>query len=59
MDRTFFLISLPEHFEYKFNNFIQNLNSINNESSGIKIEETYHTKPKYIAVPKGNQDVRT
>ena len=45
------LISIPEKFETKFYNMINNINRVNTESEGITIEGEYGEKPEYAAIP--------
>lgn len=52
MARIFILISVPEKLKPKLDNMITNMNRLNIESEGIKIEGECGEKPEYVAIPK-------
>lgn len=48
MEKLYFLISIPETFKDKFQGFLKNINSVNNDQ--VNIENVY--SDDYVAIPK-------
>lgn len=49
MEKLYFLISIPDTFKDKFQGFLKNVNTVN-ENNPVSIEGVYTNE--YVAIPK-------